>query len=358
MENQIQTSTDNDDAYVVFKTNTLLDIRGITTFGLNAKPNTKSPIGYFGTGLKMAIAVLMRHGIGVRLFIGPTEYEFYTKEADFRGVDYLQIMMRKRNGLLKNWSAVALPFTTELAKNWALWQAFRELESNTRDEGGISSVHSSTGNSQFVNGPDTTTIIVGPSEKFTKVYEERDKYFLPEALKVWDYQTPNIQIFKKPSDAIYYRGIRIFELQKPSIFTYNILRHVELTEDRTAKYEWDLKSAVQAFLANQEDRGLINQLLNATEDHWEASLDWDSAWSSAPSPVFKDLLTRRVAKAKGKEGALVPRFMGYHSTFTPTIKETVSLKDRFHNWANECNIYNVLTQEQSDQFDELCRELT
>ena len=30
-----------------------------------------------------------------------------------------------------------LPFTTELGKNWEVWQAYRELHSNTLDESGV-----------------------------------------------------------------------------------------------------------------------------------------------------------------------------------------------------------------------------
>ena len=37
----------------------LIDPRAFTTRGLNAKPNTKSPIGYFGTGLKKALKLLL-----------------------------------------------------------------------------------------------------------------------------------------------------------------------------------------------------------------------------------------------------------------------------------------------------------
>lgn len=354
-----QTATKVQSDFIVFSTETLLDIRAITTFGLNAKPNTKSPIGYFGTGLKMAIAVLLRHKVPISLYIGTTEYEFYLKQEDFRGKEYQQVMMRKRNGMLKNWFAQALPFTTELAKNWELWQAFRELESNTRDEGGETSIHFLLNFKPIVPSTGHTLFIVGPSHSFAEIYGNRDKYFLPEASREYElYKSHSIEIFRRPSDAIYYRGIRIFELKKPSIFTYNILRPIELTEDRTAKYEWDLKSAVQAFLANQEDRGIINQLLNATEDHWESTLDWDDSWSSAPSPVFKDILARRIAKSKGTSTSLAPRFTGYYRTHTPAPPTSeIPMKTKFRDWADDCDIYNKISQEQVDKFDELLAEL-
>src|SRR5690606_31422269 len=96
---------------IVHVTPGLLDIRSITTFGLHAKPGTNTPIGKFGTGLKYAIATLLRLGCKVQLFIGEVEYEFFTKKNDFRGMEYHQVYMRKRKGVLAKWSSVELPFT-------------------------------------------------------------------------------------------------------------------------------------------------------------------------------------------------------------------------------------------------------
>lgn len=345
--------------HVVFKTMTTLDIRAITTFGLNAKPNTKSPIGYFGTGLKMAIAVLLRHNITIRLFIGQTEYEFYRKAEDFRGTEYSQVMMKKRGWGINKWFATALPFTTELAKNWTLWQAYRELESNTRDEGGTTQLEFLKDLGVDVVGQaNTTTFIIGPSAEFAEVYSKRDEYFLPEAVREWAYSDANIQLFRRPSNAVYYRGIRIFDLKKPSLFTYNVLKPIELTEDRTAKYEWALKGVVQDYLAQQDDRGLINYLLNATDDHWESTLDWDDDWATAPSATFKDVLATRKARDQRRVGSVhVPmmgRFTAYHDKHTPKPPEPAEepLHTKFKTWFSE-RINSVLTQEEVDDFEDL-----
>ena len=345
---------DHSAQYVMFKTKTLLDMRAITTFGLNAKPNSKSPIGFFGTGLKMAIAVLMRNGIPLRLFIGKTEYMFDVSDGEFRGVEYGAITMQKRHGLLAAWSRELLPFTTELAKNWTLWQAYRELESNTRDEDGVTTLE--TGDGTFVNEEGYTTIIVGPSAEFNAVYEERDKIFLPEALKVWDYTDDTIQVFKVPSKHVYYRGIRIMDLDKVSMFTYNILVPVELTEDRTVRYEWAVRSKIQSWLAKQEDRPLINQLLNATDDHYESKLEWDDTFSDKPSAVFQDVLARKVAKAKGKADAIHPRFISYHSfSSPPPIELKEKLSSRLQQWVADND--SKLTQEDVDLLDECIKEM-
>ena len=45
--------------------------------GVSAKPNTKSPIGYFGTGLKYAMAALVRLGTQPVVWIGLISYPLY-----------------------------------------------------------------------------------------------------------------------------------------------------------------------------------------------------------------------------------------------------------------------------------------
>ncbi len=82
-------------SYVVFKTPTILDIRAITMFGLSAKPNSKNPIGYFGTGLKLAIATLIRHNIPIQIYIGKKHYSFEKRPEEFRDQPFEQVWMKR-----------------------------------------------------------------------------------------------------------------------------------------------------------------------------------------------------------------------------------------------------------------------
>ena len=121
---------------VAFWTNTTLDIRAITMMGLSAKPNSTDPIGKFGTGMKLAIAVLLRLGAGVELYIKGQKYLFKTRTDDFRGQEYDQILMYKSS--VTGWLVpTKLSFTTHLGSHWQPWMAFRELLSNTVDEDGL-----------------------------------------------------------------------------------------------------------------------------------------------------------------------------------------------------------------------------
>lgn len=326
-------------SYVIFKTDTTLDIRAITVLGLHAKPNSKSPIGFFGTGLKMAIATLVRHSIPVTIWIGTKCYQFSKKAGTFRDVEYQQIIMRRKNGLSALWAHEDLAYTTQLAKNWELWMAFRELEANTRDEGGTTYLGSNLQpDMMMVDKVDKTHIIIGPSIDFAAMYEMRNTIFLPDGLTMQG-ENPSIQIFRKESNYIYYRSMRVMELKKPSIFTYNILETQQLTEDRTLKDQWWVPYQIAQFLANSTDTALIHRLLNASSENYEHELPIDTV--SSPSTEFVDTVRRRVSRPTNKVRtgypsytslAESPRIATFLTKHTPA---TDSLYQRFRKWRDE-----------------------
>lgn len=326
-------------SYVIFKTDTTLDIRAITVLGLHAKPNSKSPIGFFGTGLKMAIATLVRHSIPVTIWIGTKCYQFSKKAGTFRDVEYQQIIMRRKNGLSALWQHEDLAYTTQLAKNWELWMAFRELEANTRDESGETYTLTNEPTTYHVGKEGETHIIIGPSIDFTAMYEMRNTIFLPDGLTMQG-ENPSIQIFRKESNYIYYRSMRVMELKKPSIFTYNILETQQLTEDRTLKDQWWVPYQIAQFLAQSTDRPLINQLLNASQNNYEHDLPIDTVTS--PSTEFVDVVqTRRrsTSTPRHSSGSYSPAPLYRSPRMTTFVDRHAtpreSLYKRFRAWRDE-----------------------
>ena len=86
----------------IFQNAGVMDPRAITTFGVSSKEND-SAIGYFGTGLKYAIAVLLRYGCEITIWTGGQKYEFTTQKTRIRVNDFEIVQM---NG-------EPLAFTTE-----------------------------------------------------------------------------------------------------------------------------------------------------------------------------------------------------------------------------------------------------
>lgn len=260
---------------VVFKTKGKLDLRSLTVFGMNAKPTTTTPIGYFGTGLKYAVAVLARKFIPITFWIDGKKWTVEQDETKFRDKEFRALTLKRHSMIPKT---INLPFTTELGKNWELWQAFRELESNTRDEHGETFIDD-TGqldNPEHPIGDRGLTYIVVESEDFVQEYLSRDGTFLPDGLTERN-SSERVQCFLQKSNYIYYRGIRIMDLKEPSENTYNILSQITLTEDRTAKNKFDVDWEIEKFVAESKDEALIQRAVTAPAKTYERTLGYTYA---------------------------------------------------------------------------------
>ena len=270
---------------VYFDTPGLLDMRAVTTFGLSVKEN-ENPIGYFGTGFKYAIAILMRNGATLTINNSSGDTYKFTKHTDtFRSKEFEAIAMHT------SMRDVELPFTTELGKNWKMWMAFRELYCNTKDEGGITHI------GDYSNNWDSWTRITVNDTDFYEAYSNRGEYFI-------EHLTPTvvnagIEIFNKPSKHMFYKRIRVGDLQRQAIMTYNFIRHLELTEDRTiaATYMWD--QAVTGAVARCEDEAIIRSFVLAPADSYEGTASFSEyilgisdAFINVMKPLCHDLSGR------------------------------------------------------------------
>lgn len=272
---------------VVFRTPGLIDLRAFTIFGVSAKPNSDSPIGFFGTGLKYAIAVLLRTNPkrNITLWRGMEKYTFRQADETFRDKDFTSLTLRRDKGLF--FKDTELPFTLELGKTWELWMAFRELYSNTLDEDGAGYVFT---DAKIQSERDMTYLVV-EGDDFVQEYHEREKTFLLDALRSRPLSGESVQVFKRASNHIYYRGLRVRDLEHPALVTYNILSQVALTEDRTAKYDWEIDNKILQFTSQStEDEALITTTISAPTTTFEGKLDWDSHAYHQPSEVFKHVI--------------------------------------------------------------------
>lgn len=238
-----------------------IDIRGATIAGLSAK-ETKSPIGYFGTGLKYSIACILRWGGKITIYSGISKYEFSAEQISFRNSKFMQIYM---NG-------EALGFTTEYGKNWEPWQVFRELYSNARDESGV--VYMDDITSASAEG--YTHILVDCAE-LVEQYYNRDKIILPTDLR-WDYYNSGVQFRASQSEGLYYRGVLVY--QQPGLFTWNILSKLTLTEDRTLSSLMGVSNFFDTFFEqNLFDVDICMQLLSIKykeiEPHISRTIEMD-----------------------------------------------------------------------------------
>jgi len=234
-----------------------IDIRAVRMFGISAKVGT-NPIGYFGTGLKYAIAILLRENHKVTIHSGNKKYVFEKIKDQFRGKDFSFIKMNGEE----------LPFTTELGKNWEVWQAFRELHCNAKDEGG-----DSTQDIPYIDDTTGQTIIEVDGYEMSHTYGKKDEIILSDRRSPI-FENKYVEIYEGSSDVIYYRGIKIFEPDNKTFFTYNVLEQLPLTEDRTLPASNELKRFMTSYLGFLSDKTLIKKALT-TEGCYENEADYD-----------------------------------------------------------------------------------
>lgn len=265
---------------IIFENSGAIDPRSITTFGVSSKEKA-SAIGFFGTGLKYAIAILLREGCGITIYSGKRSLEFGKRRDKVRVDSFEFVTMNRRR----------LGFTTELGKTWELWQAFRELYCNCMDEGGTvreakpgEAVEAETGRTKII-------VTGGP---FAEVFRNRSDIILEtEPLETGD----ACDIHPGPSKFLFYRGVRAYTLQNPSMFTYNIKRKLDLTEDRTIKWLFEAESAVRRTVGESNAGERIRKVVTAPKGTYEHGVEFSGI---APSEAFLGEV-RRLANTFSKE---------------------------------------------------------
>jgi len=266
---------------VVFENPGEIDPRLITTFGANVKEGS-SPIGFFGTGLKFAIAVLLRKGQKVTIYSGIQVYEFGVLPWAARGKDFSLVAMNSE----------AQGFTTDVGKNWEVWMAYRELYSNCKDEGGRSYELPTS----FCAPAAGTTYVVCEGEEIMGATGHHADYFIesPPLLVGQD-----CEVHSGSSKHLFYRGVRVLDLPQPgpsSLYTYNILGSMKLTEDRTLSDLYEAKRRISQAIRGSSDREFITRCLLAGEGSLERVIDFD--WFDKPGDTFlgvvEQLMTDRI----------------------------------------------------------------
>jgi hypothetical protein len=306
---------------IVHRTPGLIDIRAFTTMGLSAKVGT-NPIGMFGTGLKYAIAVLVRNGARPVVWIGRDRYEFFCQGTKFRDKEFQLVRMKRQTWSLYGLGrprTIDLPFTTEYGRNWEMWMAFRELEANTRDEGGITDMLPEEAGRDV--GQDGFTTIVIDHPAYVEAWQNRDDVFLPggQSVRLAD---EGLQLIQEPSQRVYYRGLRAMDVSKPTLFTYNILAGLDLTEDRTFKHEFQVRDIVARHVLVCDDAALIERFVTADKDVWEHGMDFPR-WQK-PSEAFRAVAE---ARPRGASVAMASYYV-HHDRRPATPVENIELKHK------------------------------
>lgn len=256
-----------------FLTDSVLPIEAATTMGVSVKGD--EAIGKFGTGLKYAIAGVLRLGGTVAAYIDGERHEFTTKDSNIRGREFRIV---HHNG-------VPCGFTTELGKHWEPWQLFRELASNTLDEGGSWTRESTDAKS-------ARTVIqvrcreVEDSERSEQVFIAKGDPLLESNL--------GATVYAGASRHYYFRGIRAGSFPTLAPVTVDV-HEGSLSEDRLLDYarvQTELAWAFRTATKFSEPFMLSVMAQRESGEFWVENVSKFSLGTTLPEPLMAFLAGR------------------------------------------------------------------
>lgn len=303
--------------YVCFENKGEVPINAFKLLGASSKRNDSSKIGYFGTGLKYAIAVMLKQGIEFKVFSGDKEVKIGTRSTKFID-DTVQVMTV--NGEKTS-------ITLDAGVDWLPWYAIREIYSNTMDEDG----------KMTVNAP------LESKAGYTRIFVDADAEALKDIFAHWNayftqnrdnrFKNHNGSIMDKlpafPEFIVFRKGIRVYNNRKHSMFDYDLM-NVEINESRVAMYSWQVTERCSDILAASDVKTIkkfLTLFKNPARDQYTEWADgfWDMTGSYSFSEDWLEALD-------GKR--LVPaNFAGHYDITETTLvlpdKLINKLKDRF-----------------------------
>ncbi len=240
-----------------FYTPTTLDEAFIFTMGASVK-KTKSPIGFFGTGLKYAIAVTLRHGGSIKIETNNYKYQFETHKQDLRGEE--QTMIRcVRSSATESGHYMRCPMTAEYGKNWEPWMVMRELWSNTQDENGIVWDRESLVETDL---HEEWTLITVDCEEVYTAWEDRRAYLLDTTTRKPLYSNGLVEVYSGRNNSLFYRGICVADVKTAFTYNFKSLGGNVLSENRTIDAS-NVRSTIAYAMCECDDEIILDRYFEA-----------------------------------------------------------------------------------------------
>lgn len=278
--------------YLVIKNAGSMEPEAFTLLGASTKRNDDRKIGQFGSGNKYALAYLLRNHYSVKIFAGSDEIKITTTPLVFRELGFDVIMVNDKSTSI----------TTDMGKDWKLWQALRELYSNALDEGGAKFQLVDT----IAPDPEETHIYIETDESIMEFVKEFDKYFAENRIVLFENYIGKI-LQKIPGNTnVYRKGIRCLDWDRRSLYDYD-LNNITIDEDRMVSYHWQVEENIWKLLFQCTNKEVIkNVLINGSKDTYlETNLsEYSSISANKLSEEFKQVIADSQMAPSGLSGLL------------------------------------------------------
>ena len=282
----------NEQKYLKIENAGLLEKDALTLIGASSKRNDNNKIGQFGSGNKYALAFLLRNGYEPKIFSGLDEIKITTNKTIFREVEFEVIYIDDNKTSI----------TTQMGKDWKLWQALREIYSNALDEG--------EAKIQLVDNisplRNKTQFYLKLDDHIKEFVDQFDKYFSERKVVLFECRFGKI-LEKAPGKTnIYRKGIRCLDWDRKSYFDYD-LPNLDIDEDRLIKYHWQVEEEIWKVLFSCNDKKIIKKVLTElpNDSYIESALsdisDFDKKYLSKE---FREILSEGQVAPQNLSGLL------------------------------------------------------
>lgn len=325
-----------------------------TLLGASTARGESDTIGQFGTGAKHAVAVLLRHKVGLVLYLGSDRMEFGTREVDLAGKKFQRVTAKYG----KSTKVQDLGFVLDFgAIDWqTIDLGLREFVSNAIDQ----SDDMSDLTIEMVPKPSAkvgcTRIFVQATTAVMDFFVKLDKWFLhfkePESIKLQVLDRRERHLNSDAATVVYRRGVRVKEYvghKTLPLWDYNI--DLVIDEVRNAN-DASVRLAMCQAIANLDSEHVItlmDSLKRGKDNFTEHTLDGWQIGGMIPSGNHK--MWRNAFEGVFGSNAVVASTTGLRDTLRRKGFTPVEFPTGWASLARDVGIRtsaSVLTSDDSD----------
>lgn len=260
-----------------------MQIEALTLIGASTKRGDDSKIGMFGSGLKYAIAAIVKQDIPFVIFSGKNEIRIGTQEVDFGGKVFNQILINGQPTSLTDsmgtddWEG-AFPF-------------IREIYSNALDEDEYATAKLVE---DFTPEEGVTTFVLSVNDDIRHIINNFQEYFSNPNTALENIEDYGSILPKRKDLKIYRKQILCHQDENiNSIFSYDCDK-VEINESRVVRNIYQVYSQVGYMLERMQNKSLIRQWINGiaggNDGLFEHKCVLESWQSNEINPALKEVL--------------------------------------------------------------------
>lgn len=241
----------------------IVDTDAFHLLGASTKRDDETKIGYFGSGLKYALAWMLRNGINFKVYADKKEIKFGLKKKDFRGKQFSVITINGKDTSI----------TTEMGPDWNGWFALREMICNALDEEG--GIYGFT-ETEMQPQEGMTFFLIKGNELFSDFIDNAGNYLSSRRYdKLCDSKGREDgklfpSIGEEKSLIIYRKGIQaLYEKNRQAIFNYDF-ENIDINESRVIKDAWLMRYKAFDLIngADIQTKRLFIERLNSKMFEW------------------------------------------------------------------------------------------